>query len=225
MGTIIYKKIDHNKNKKLLKDGFYIFAFSLLSIYVINASKYAIDGRLTEELQGIFGIIIMPATIMSLFSQFIIQPYLVKLKELLNKKDVTGFINMCTKILMAMFIIGIICIGLAYYIGLPLLEIVYSVSLKSYSFEFLIIMIGSLFYGYTVLISFILITLRKTKSQFIILLITSIITLILSNYLVINHALMGASAAYLITMIIEFILYFVIMIYYFRKLRRNKDAF
>lgn len=221
IGKIEVSKFNHEINKKLLKAGLFTFAFSILSIYVINASKYAIDGRLSENMQAIYGIIIMPATIMSLFSQFIIQPYLMNIKNKLQNNDYYGFIKLVRNIMIFMFGIGIVAITLAYFIGLPLLEIVYGVSLTLYKSNFLIIMIGSLFYGYAVLISFILIAMRKTFCQFIILLITSIFALCISNYLVIHYELMGASIAYFSVMFIEFIMYVVVMIYFFKKMKKN----
>lgn len=222
IGNIEVSTFDHNINKKLLKAGLFTFAFSILSIYVINASKYAIDGRLSEDMQAIYGIIIMPATIMSLFSQFIIQPYLMNIKSKLQNNDYKGFIKLVRNIMIFMLGIGIFSIILAYFIGLPILEIVYGVSLKLYKLNFLIIMIGSLFYGYSVLISFILIAMRKTFCQFIILLITSICALFISNYLVIHYELMGASIAYFLVMFVEFIMYTFIMIFYLRKMKENK---
>lgn len=221
VGKLEISKFDHSINKKLLKAGLFTFAFSILSIYVINASKYAIDGRLSENMQAIYGIIIMPATIMSLFSQFIIQPYLMNIKNKLQNNDYNGFIKLVRNIMIFMLGIGIAAIILAYFIGLPLLEIVYGVSLKLYKLNFLIIMIGSLFYGYAVLISFILIAMRKTFCQFIILLITSICALFVSNYLVINYELIGASVAYFVVMLIEFVMYVVVMIYFFKKMKNK----
>ena len=47
-----------------------------------NAPKYAIDKFLTEDIQAIFGIIIMPATVMGLVAQFLIHPYLNQIFEL-----------------------------------------------------------------------------------------------------------------------------------------------
>lgn len=42
----------------------------------MNVPKYAIDDFLNEHIQAIYGIIIMPATVVGLFGQFIIHPYL-----------------------------------------------------------------------------------------------------------------------------------------------------
>lgn len=216
-------KYSTRKNILLLRKGFFICTFSLLSIYVINASKYSIDENLSNSLQAIYGIIIMPATIMSLFSQFIIQPYLVDLKNQLYERKYSSFKKMIIKIVIFMVIIGIICIFLAYYIGLPILSIIYGISLEEYSFHFLIIMVGSLFYGLSVLISFILIAMRKNFIQLIILIIISILAFVLSNYMVVNYALIGASFSYCIVMFIYFILYIFAMLYFITKLKGEKN--
>ena len=80
---IIKNKFSNESNKIILKTGFYTFILTFLSIYVINISRYTINNVLTDDLQTIFGIIIMPATFMGLLGQFIIQPFLTKIKGLL----------------------------------------------------------------------------------------------------------------------------------------------
>ena len=66
----------------IFKSEFFVFANSFAGIYVLNAPKYAIDNYLTEDVQAIFGYIMMPATVITLFTQFVFMPYLNKLKEL-----------------------------------------------------------------------------------------------------------------------------------------------
>ena len=75
---IIDKKEKASKQnvKQIFKTGFYTFAITFLGLYILNASKYAIDNFMSEDIQAIYGIIIMPATVMSLFGQFIIHPFL-----------------------------------------------------------------------------------------------------------------------------------------------------
>ena len=67
-----------------MKIGLFTFGFTFLTLYVINAPKYAIDELATNNVQTIFGIVVMPATVLILFGQYIIQPFLLSLKEKLN---------------------------------------------------------------------------------------------------------------------------------------------
>ena len=70
--------------KKIMTGSFSVFIFTLLTQYVMNASKFAIDGYLPDQAQAIFGILIMPATLMVLCSQFLIQPFLTTFSFLIK---------------------------------------------------------------------------------------------------------------------------------------------
>ena len=88
-----YKYIDLKVKAKMenvwniFKKGFFVFAISFLGMYVLNAPKYAIDTYLTNEMQTIFGIIVMPATVIGLVAQFLIYPYLTRIGALYEKRD------------------------------------------------------------------------------------------------------------------------------------------
>lgn len=111
------KLIDPSKSEirnvfTIFKSEFFVFANSFLGIYVLNAPKYAIDSFLTEELQAIYGYIVMPGTVMVLFAQFVILPFLNTLKELYAKKDVTNFKAIIRKVRLFVIAFGI----LQYYV-------------------------------------------------------------------------------------------------------------
>lgn len=214
-------KFNSKNNKKLLKYGFNTFAFTLLSVFLVNVSKYGMAME-TDKLQGIFGIIIMPATIMSLFSQFIIHPYLNTLSKYIVDKNYDKFKSSVYKMILSLTVVILILILIASVIGLPVLQFIYHVKLGKYYNSFMIIMIGSLFYGLSTLISFILITIRKTFSQLIILIITTIISIIITYILISNHGVFGASLSYAITMLFESILYFIVLAYTFIKIPNQK---
>lgn len=193
---------------KLLKEGLFTFLFSFLTLYIINAPKYSIDSLMKNSDQTVFGIIIMPATIIILFSQFIIQPFLVKFKDL-NECSKSEFKKFTFKLVLGVTIIGILTVVIAYFIGIPLLEILYNIDLKAYLNSLIIIIIGAVFYGISVVFSTALTTLRKTFCQFVIYLITSIIAIFLSNYLIKHFGLYGAFYSYLIIMVVLLILYLI----------------
>lgn len=67
--------------RDIFKNGFFVFIINFLSSYIVNAPKYALDGRASNELQAIFGIILMPATLISLGVQYFIQPFFRTINE------------------------------------------------------------------------------------------------------------------------------------------------
>lgn len=204
----------------IIKYGFCAFLFAFLTQYVINAPKYAIDDLLSNELQTIYGIIVMPSTIMILTGQFIVHPFLLRLKDNLNDKK--KFVGLTLKLLCPLLIVGIFVIGIAYLLGIPVLELLYGLELDKYRTHLLIILVGAVCYGATVIFSTSLITMRSTFSQVIVYLITSIVAYFLSNILISNYSLFGASLTYLLSMVVLLILYVVAFIIIVRKYKIKK---
>jgi len=192
--------------KDILKKTLYFFLFNFISVFIINIPRYFIDFYLTDEIQGIFGIIVMPATMTALLTQFILQPYAVKLSEH-NKKDKSKFIKSVKKLFMYTIIISIICITLAYFFGIPVLNLIYNLNLNDYKYYLLLVMIGSSFYALNNLLNLIYTIKRKTKYQFIIYLVSIVLSLILSYFLITKYELLGGVISYLSIMFIIFILY------------------
>ena len=97
---------------------------------------YAIDSLLADDMQTIFGIIVMPAMVMSLLSQFIIHPFLVRIRDYLATKDYSNLKKIVDKLLGVTFVLGCIVILCAYIMGIPVLNILYGLDLTSYKIPF-----------------------------------------------------------------------------------------
>lgn len=154
-------RFSSSANKTLLKIGFYTFALTFLSQYIINASRYAIDDLLTDDLQTIFGIIIMPATFMGLLGQFIIQPILVKLTNYIKEKEYDCLKKLILQVIAIIIALGIVGIVGAYFLGIPILEFIYGIELSKYFYCLMIIIVGSILYSLELFISTVLIAMRK----------------------------------------------------------------
>lgn len=202
-----------------MKNGFYVFGFTFLSLYVINAAKYSIDSVLNDSSQTIFGIIAMPATIMILLSQFVIQPYLNQMVEI-NKEGKEKFKSFIFKLSFMVVLLGIFVLIGATFLGIPLLELLYGIGLSNYKFGLQIIIIGAIFYGVSTVISAGLTTLRSTSSQLIIYLVASLVSFILSHFLVKEYQLYGAFYSYAISMLLLLIMYYIVFTYELK----NKSA-
>lgn len=191
----------------LFKTGFFIFLINFFSVYIVNAPKYALDGRVADSLQAIFGIILMPATLVSLAIQYFIQPYLQNLTALYNDSNKKGFNQLIFKLLLLTIGLGIVCVIGAYLLGIPVLSIVYGVDLTLYKKDLIIIIIGAIFYSMSIVFSAGLTTVRYTFVQFITYLITSVMGLMLAGKLIQSFDVHGATYLYFILMLSQFILY------------------
>ncbi len=219
--SILKEKINTKFVFLIFKFGFFTFLLTILTQYIINASKYAIDGNLSNESQTIFGIILMPATLVILCGQFLIHPFLNKLTQLLKEKKYNEFKRVVYKLVLAIFIFGIITDVVAYLIGIPFLELVYGISLKKYKMDLIIIIAGGVFFGMSYIFSNALIATRNTFIQAVIFIMVSLFTLVVSNLLVIKYGIYGASISYMISMLLLLILFIISFLFITKKKEGN----
>lgn len=203
---------------RLFKTGFFSFAILFLSVYLVNAQKYALDGVVEESLQAIFGMILMPATIISLAGQYLLQPILNTMANLYSNGEKKEFNKIVFKALLLIVTFGVVCVIGAYILGIPVLNILYSVHIDDYKLHLLIIIFGAILYSMSTLLSAALTTVRYTFVQFIVFSISSVIAFVISQILIGQFSIYGAATAYLITMACQFILYVIIYIVIMKKI-------
>jgi O-antigen/teichoic acid export membrane protein len=208
----------------LTKKGFFVFGFSFLGIYLINAPKYAIDSVSTNEIQTVYGIIAMPATVLALFGQYIIQPFLMTLKTSL-RQNFPHFIRLTIRLTLAIFAFGIICLLAAWFLGIPVLELLYGVSLGDYLIPLLIIIAGGTFYAMSVVISTSLTTMRDTASQLIAFFIVALFAFSTARLFVSAQGITGACLVYFVSMLALLILYILLFAYqtYLVRIGKHHD--
>ncbi len=195
------KKINFHNIKYLLEDGFYPFAVTFLSLYIFNSSKYAIDLNLDNVSQTIFGIIIMPATVILMFVQYMLHPYLNNVTQFYTNKNYKELNKIVSKFFLIITFLTIIGILVSLTIAIPIFNIIYGLDLIDYKLHLVIIMLGAGFYGIVSLLMNILIVMRKNKLQTMLLFAFSIISFALSYVLTKAYMLLGSAISYTILMI------------------------
>lgn len=226
---IIVKKLIDKKEKlhmpnvlSIFKNEFFVFANSFAGIYVLNAPKYAIDSYLNENLQAMFGYIIMPATVITLFTQFIFMPCLNKLKELYESKNMKDFKGLAFKIKAVVMAFGVCATLAAYLVGPEVLKIIYGVDeLLNYRINLCIIIASHIFYAISYINLVLLTTTRNTFVQFVIYLITMVVACIGSNVLVKTNGINGATLSCTLTLFTQFVLYVIITKVIFSKIEKK----
>lgn len=214
------ERFNFQKVKYLLKIGFFTFGFTFLNLYIINAARYAIDSTASDSAQTIYGIIAMPATVLSLVGQYLIQPFLTSFKKFFAT-DAHRFQNLVIKLCFAVLSIGVICILAAWLLGIPVLELLYAIELDGNLPGLLLIIIGGVFSALILVISTALVTMRHTGAQFWIYCLASVFALLVSHTLVALNGVFGACLSYMLSMILLFIMYTGVFCYHLRALKRN----
>ncbi len=216
------EKIKWENIREILKSEFFVFMNSFAGIYILNASKYAIDSYSVESIQAIFGYIMMPATVMTLFAQFILLPFLGKFKELFEQKKVNELKGLGFKIKLIVIAFGAFAVALAYLIGIQVLTLIYGVELSSYRIFLVSIIASYIMYAISYINLVLLTTIRKTFIQFVIYLICMVVAFVGSNILVKQYGITGATVSTVVTLTVQFILYIIVTNIEFAKLRKSK---
>lgn len=134
----------------------------MLNIYIVNSPKYIIDGLVTDELQTSFNIIVMPVFVVALLGNFIFQPSMKKMGELWEQKDDRGFTQLIMKLsLYTVFVDAVVVAGGAL-LGIPVLELVYGVPLRSFRGVLIIFLIGG---GVNAILNILTIALTAARYQ------------------------------------------------------------
>lgn len=208
---------------QIFKAGFFTFAIAFLGMYVLNAPKYAIDSYLAENYQTIFGIIVMPATVIGLVAQFLIHPYLNQILNLYKKRDLKSLNKLILKLVIYILAFGTISSILAYFLGVQVLGLIYGLDLSLYRVGLLIIVIASTLYTIGVIYSSVLTTVRETFSQFIIYIFMAIFAYAIANILTKNLAIDGAVWSYLGIMAMQFLIYVIYTNIKLKKIFQNTE--
>ena len=191
----------------LFKVCFPVFAVAFLSLIVVNIPKYVIDRSLTNDSQAIYNIIVMPGTSIALFSQVIIQSFLLKLAQFRQNAQMNRFSSLIGKIV-AMIVLFSGLFGLfCYFWGNALLYLLYGIDLNQYIPLLLIVVAGSMFSSITGVLSAALVALRVTKIQLYLYLASLLSALVISPLIIPTYGLFGAAIAYFAIMFIQFLLY------------------
>lgn len=200
-------KVNGRNVISILKSEFFVFVNSFAGIYILNAPKYAIDTFLTEDIQAIYGYIMMPATVMTLFTQFIVMPFLGKLKDLYENHKLKEVENIAFKIKLVVIAFGGFAVLAAFLLGPEFLGLVYGLDLTAYRINLCVIIGSYIFYAISYINLVILTTIRHTFVQFVIYVISMVIAFIGANVLVSNFGINGATFSCTTTLALQFIMY------------------
>ena len=195
---------------KMLKECFLIFIFSFLVLLTSNLVRYFVDLRLTDSDQGFFSIVILPASMLTLLGQFLIQPLLHNFVNLEKDKKYKEFNKKLLKVMVLLFVMGAFLALFMYVIGTNILGIIYNVNLDNYRYISALLVAAGILNGIVAILSNILTILDKKKEQLLLFIIPIIITIVLFFFIEIN--LMNMFILYFMIMLMQFILF---MVYYF----------
>lgn len=201
--------------EKIMKKTAEVFVIVFLTMFSLNIPRYFLDKYHYDQI-GYFGIMAMPITLLTLFISFVLQPNVVNLSELLKKKKIKEFTKIVSKIDFITFTLGILFVISSYLIGVWILNIVFGIDINNFRIDLTIMVIGAVANAFVSIYVNLLIILRRFKGQFYTLLVTNILAVVLSIYLIDRLAMFGSV---LVFMIISFLQAIILLFIYKRSLK------
>lgn len=185
--------------KNVLIECIPILLSAFLTNFIINIPKNAIELYSTNQLQAVYNILFTPTSIIALVSSIIFMPLYTKISQDWYKKRYKDFLKKITNVVIFICLFTIVVLIIAYFLGIPVLSFVYNVELAKYKFQFLLLVLS----GGIVSISWLLVYLLTVFNRQILLAyiygFVSVVSNLLSNYLVKLSAIEGASISYFLS--------------------------
>lgn len=185
--------------KNVLIECIPILLSAFLTNFIINIPKNAIELYSTNQLQAVYNILFTPTSIIALVSSIIFMPIYTKISQDWYKKRYKDFLKKITNVVIFICLFTIVVLIIAYFLGIPVLSFVYNVELAKYKFQFLLLVLS----GGIVSISWLLVYLLTVFNRQILLVyiygFVSVVSNLLSNYLVKLSAIEGASISYFLS--------------------------
>lgn len=171
---------------------------TMLSLYITNAVKYAIDNVGNYTMQTYYNIIYLPTFTINLATSFIIKPMLRVFGEYWNNGKQEKLYKLIIEFIILVAIFTIILEIICMTIAIPILNVIYNVELNEYKIDLLILVLSGAFYSISLLMLYILTTIRKQTQTTIIYIIVSIIAVVIPNLLVEKYGMRGATISNLL---------------------------
>ena len=192
--------IQFSETKKLLRNCAPIFVATFLQFFIINAPRFAIDATMNDAAQAIYGFIAMPVFIVSLLASFIYNPAVASLSRWWATGEFERFIRRFLRLGLWILAITFVCVALAFFLGVPVLNTLFNNDLSPYLIELCILVTGGGLLAFVALFTVGITIIRRQNSLIWGFGTTTLIVLIVSRYIVSLWGITGASWLYFVSM-------------------------
>jgi O-antigen/teichoic acid export membrane protein len=189
-----------------------------MGLIFVNLARYFID-IYHPHLQGYFGIIIMPLSLILLLFSFISTPAILHLSNAYNNQDFHILHRSISKIIGGMLVVTVLFCTLMYFFGAPLLQLLFNIDFSNYIIDVVLVVLIGLAISLTSLFTNVAIIARKLRLTSAIYLLSNVLLALLCMLLVSQCTIRGAIIAYIIASTIQAI---AMGIYYYHLTRNYK---
>lgn len=195
----IKPSFDRKVIKSILTECFPLFVGAFLWVYILSASRIAIDSNMADEYQAYYQTLFMPVSIINLFATFFFRPALTPLSEYYSKRDKEAFFKKIKGLLVLIAVFTVICMAGAFLLGIPVLSLMSGCDLGEYRMVLVVLMVGGGLNSASFFLYYILTIMRKPKSVLAGYISAALLSLVISSALVQQMGIWGAALSFLIT--------------------------
>lgn len=193
----------------ILKNCIPLFISGFLLAYIFNEPRIAIDmeirlGHLIEGTQRDYNILFMPVFFMSLFI-LILRPLTTQLAIFWKDKEYKRFDGIIVKLLVIILGLGFVLTLVAYFIGTPILSVVFGLDLNRYKETLAILVFSGILYSIGIVFGDVMTVLRRQSYLLPVYLLMFVASKLTNLQFVQRSGLFGASLSFLLVMVVYFI--------------------
>lgn len=204
----------------LLLDCLPIFISAFLTNYIVNIPKNSIELFLSNDLQATYNVLFMPSAIITLFLSFVLVPMYARISTYWLNKDLEKFKLVVSKILLVICILTIFFSITGYFIGIPILSIIYHLKLDVFRVQFIILIIGGGINGLSTFLVYILTVFKRQNVLMYVYFLAATFATFISNNWVKEYGITGATFIYLLAILMVGILLSILSLYNYTKLKK-----
>lgn len=206
----------------IMKACFPLFLSSFMSYYVTSSPKYAIDKYFNSEVQACYGFVSMPVFVIDLLNMFLYMPILVSMAGEWEKGDLDAFLKRIKRQMLFIIGISVICLLGGYFLGIPVLSILYGVELSEYKGILLLLLGAGAFLAFSGFFVTVLTILRKQFVAMGIYGAAALLAFLFMNPVMHKYGLKGGVIYYILLMAIISVAYLICIFVFITRKRKEK---
>lgn len=198
---------DKDKCMGIWKDCFPLFIGMFLWTYLLSASRIAVDDVMNSTYQSYYQVLFLPVSVINLFAGFLIRPSLIGLTELYAKGNMHEFWKIIRRILLYLCVFTVVCMILAYIMGIPVLEILAGCDLSNYRKLFVFLIFAGGVNAIAYLFYYVLTIFRNQIGIISGYGTASACALLISHYMTGKWGMWGAAESYMISILVLLVVF------------------
>ncbi len=185
----------------ILKECFPLFLGSFLWTYILSAGRIAIDGNMASNFQSYYQMLFLPVNIVNLCATFVMKPLLPRLAESYSRKEWKEFRGLVGKITAVIAGFTVLCMVLAFFLGIPVLSLLSGCDLQEYREILVFLMLAGGINSLAYFMYYILTVMRNNKGVFTGYVTAAVLTVVISGQMVQRSGIAGAAGSFFITVL------------------------